>query len=59
MFYSVSLGLTIKYSSIKKLILNKDAKSSRKPKYCISMFLLKDYRMEYTGVNVLYNNGNI
>ena len=59
MFCGTTLGLTTKYPSIKRLILNKDAKYRTKPKYRISMFLLKEYRIGYTGVNVLFDHGNI
>ena len=59
MFCSTSDGLSTKYPSIKRLILNKDAKYRRKPKYRISMFLLKNNHIGYTGVNALLSGGDI
>lgn len=57
MFCSTCKGLSNKYPIMKELILNKDLILKEKPDFRISMFILKNYRIAYTGINALLTMG--
>ncbi len=60
MFCSTYSGFTKAYPFVKDLILNKNETLKDFSKFRITMFLLKEYKIGYTGLNAIgYNNGDI
>lgn len=58
MFCSTYSGFTKKYPYVKNLILNKDEILKTFSDFRITMFLLKEYKISYTGLTALaYGNG--
>lgn len=58
MFCSTCPYLTKKDSHLIKLLLNKDSKGIDITKYRLSMFILKNYRIAYTGLMSMLLTGN-
>ena len=57
MFCSTCKGISKKYPIMRDLILNKDLTINGKQNFRISMFLLNEYRLAYTGINALLTIG--
>lgn len=53
MFCSIYSGFTKKYSFVKELILDKDKTLDNFSQFRITMFLLKEYKIGYTGLNAM------
>ncbi len=53
MFCSTYLGCTKTYSIVKDVILNKDATIKDYSKFRITMFILKEFKIGYTGLTAI------
>ena len=59
MFCSTYSGFAKTYPIVKELILNRNKTLNDFSKFRITMFLLKEYKIGYTGLNAMYTGGEI
>lgn len=59
MFCSTYSGFAKAYPIVKELILDKNKTLNDFSKFRITMFLLKEYKIGYTGLNAIYTGGKI